>query len=94
VSSYILVSLRLASFDYEHELAVRDLEVSCWTEVGIPTGINYKRTSCLHKQTASDFSKHFQRCFTTFPGTNSKHLSSFQHCVVGKVTVELAWRII
>jgi len=48
----------------------------------------------MSPQTARNFSKFLQRCFTVFPGTDSKYLSSFQHCVVGKATVELAWRII
>jgi hypothetical protein len=38
VSSYILVRLRLACVDWEHALAVRDPQVSCWNEVEISTG--------------------------------------------------------
>ena len=37
MSSYILLRLRLACFDYKHELAVRDLQVTCSSEAGIST---------------------------------------------------------
>jgi hypothetical protein len=42
VSSHFLVSLRFARFDYEHELAIRDLQVSCWNEAGISPGYKHE----------------------------------------------------
>jgi hypothetical protein len=41
VSSYILLRLRLLCFDSKHDLAVRDLQVSCWSEAGISTGYKH-----------------------------------------------------
>jgi hypothetical protein len=41
VSSYILLRLRLLCFDYKHELAVHDPQVSCWSEAGISTGYKH-----------------------------------------------------
>jgi hypothetical protein len=39
---YILVRLRLACVDWEDALAVRELQVSCWSETGIPTAYKNK----------------------------------------------------
>jgi hypothetical protein len=55
VSSYILVRLRFACFDYEHELAVRDLQVTCWNEVGISTGYKHEKIYRLCRETAASF---------------------------------------
>ena len=41
MSSYILVRLRLLCFFYEHDLAVRDPQVSCWSEAGISAGYKH-----------------------------------------------------
>ena len=41
VSSYILVRLRLSCCGYEQEMAVRDLQVSCWSEAGISAGYKH-----------------------------------------------------
>ena len=55
MSSYILVRLRFACFDYEHELAVRDLQVTCWNEAGISTGYKHKKIGRLCRDTAASF---------------------------------------
>jgi len=41
VTSHILLRLRFLCFDYKHELAVRDLQVSSSSEAGISTGYKH-----------------------------------------------------
>ena len=83
VSSYILVRLRLAYFDYEHELAFPDLQVSCCSETGIFAGYKHDEgmKKILESNTLRLRNKVQMRC-EHYYGRKEKHYCHQSHQAV------------
>jgi hypothetical protein len=96
VSSYILVRLRLACFDYEHELAVRDLQVTCWIETGNSTAYKHDegmRTNLgINTLQTTEQETDVMLCSEHYYWRKVKHYCHHSHqAVLLVLTVQLGW---